>query len=79
MSQVQTCPKYRKRAKLPRPVSRRVEGVLRDAAFVMAMTRRVKESMLTGKPLSGEDASLLGGVVEPHADDAAVDRVGHEG
>lgn len=32
---------------------RAVEQVLRDIAFVLKMTRRVKHSILTGEPLSG--------------------------
>ena len=32
---------------------RAVEQVLRDIAFVLKMTQRVKHSILTGEPLSG--------------------------
>ena len=35
---------------------RAVEQVLRDIAFVLKMTQRVKHSILTGEPLDGSKA-----------------------
>lgn len=35
---------------------RAVEQVLRDIAFVLKMTQRVKHSILTGEPLRGSNA-----------------------
>ncbi len=35
---------------------RAVERVLRDIAFVLKMTERVKHSILTGEPLPGSSA-----------------------
>jgi hypothetical protein len=32
---------------------RAVEGMLRDIAFVLKMTQRVKQAILTGEPLPG--------------------------
>jgi hypothetical protein len=53
MTTVLERPKCRKSPHFALPVPRRrVERLLRDAAFVLEMTRRVKESIVTGKPLT---------------------------
>ena len=47
-------PETPRTARRPKQGGPSVDRLLRDAAFVLEMTQRVKESILTGRPLPGE-------------------------